>query len=206
MNSRRFEALACCLGCGSLQSSVCQVWCFSVLSYRWSSLCSELGLSWGRTPGTWLLCEKEMEEICSSLFGPGAISAHKVRSAFMNGPTERSAVLTVAALLARNVYHIGGTVAVPQKCRITQPGKLICVCVCVLTLTRTTNKHTRLSYFPSFMHKRQKKLISFLLISRIDWLYVDKLIAYWTYCLLVLLIAQEKSRSSCLCIRISPGW
>lgn len=66
-----------------------------------------------------------MEEICSSLFGPGAISAHKVRSVFINGPAERSAVLTVAALLARNVYHIGGTVAVPQKCRITQPGKFI---------------------------------------------------------------------------------
>ncbi|KAK2912384.1 hypothetical protein Q8A73_006497 [Channa argus] len=62
-----------------------------------------------------------MEEICSSLFGPGALSAHKVRSAFINASAEKSAVSTVAALLARNVYHIGGTVAVPQKCRITQP-------------------------------------------------------------------------------------
>ncbi|KAM7399194.1 hypothetical protein PAMP_018480 [Pampus punctatissimus] len=61
-----------------------------------------------------------MEEICSSVFGPTALSAHKVRSTFVYGPAEKSAVLTVANLLARNVYHIGGTVAVPQKCRLTQ--------------------------------------------------------------------------------------
>lgn len=92
------------------------------------SLCCELGLNWGGlqlAPDCFV--KKKMEEICSSLFGPGPISAHKVRSAFIDGPAERSAVLTVAALLARNVYHIGGTVAVPQKCRITQPGKFISV-------------------------------------------------------------------------------
>lgn len=37
--------------------------------------------------------------------------------------------MTVATLLARNVFHIGGTVAVPQKCRLTQIGKLNSVCV-----------------------------------------------------------------------------
>lgn len=78
-----------------------------------------------------------MEEICSSLFGPTALSAHKERSTFIYGPSEKSAVLTVATLLARNVYHIGGTVAVPQKCRLTQIGKLMCVWVhvCLDTIT-----------------------------------------------------------------------
>ncbi|XP_034459768.1 1-phosphatidylinositol 4,5-bisphosphate phosphodiesterase eta-1 isoform X2 [Hippoglossus hippoglossus] len=61
-----------------------------------------------------------MEEICSSLFGPAALSAHKVRTTFIAGPAEKYTVLTVATLLARNVFHIGGTVAVPQKCRLTQ--------------------------------------------------------------------------------------
>ncbi|XP_035478412.1 1-phosphatidylinositol 4,5-bisphosphate phosphodiesterase eta-1 isoform X3 [Scophthalmus maximus] len=60
-----------------------------------------------------------MEEICTSLFRP-ALSAHKVRSTFIRGPAEKYAVLTVATVLARNVYHIGGSVAVPQKCRLTQ--------------------------------------------------------------------------------------
>ncbi|XP_034723097.1 1-phosphatidylinositol 4,5-bisphosphate phosphodiesterase eta-1 isoform X2 [Etheostoma cragini] len=53
-------------------------------------------------------------------FDPKTSSAPKVRSAFFYGSAEKSAVLTVATLLARNVYHIGGTVAVPQKCRLTQ--------------------------------------------------------------------------------------
>lgn len=75
-----------------------------------------------------------MEEICSSRFGPTALSAHKVRSNLIYGPAEKSAVLTVAMLLARNVYHIGGTVAVPQKCRLTQIGKLMFGCVRVQTL------------------------------------------------------------------------
>lgn len=69
----------------------------------------------------------KMEEICSSLFGPTTLSVNKMRSPFICGQAKKSAVLTVATLLARNVYHIGGTVAVPQKCRLTQIGKLICV-------------------------------------------------------------------------------
>lgn len=81
------------------------------------------------TPTGTLFSAEKMEEICSSLFGPGALSAHKVQSTFICGPAEKSAVLTVATLLARNVYHIGGTVAVPQKCRLKQTGKLMsCVC------------------------------------------------------------------------------
>lgn len=88
-----------------------------------------------KTPTGSLFSAEEMEEISSSLFGPTALSAHKVRSTFIYGPAEKSAVLTVATLLARNVYHIGGTLAVPQKCRHTQYGKLmfvyVCVCVCV---------------------------------------------------------------------------
>ncbi|XP_074498385.1 1-phosphatidylinositol 4,5-bisphosphate phosphodiesterase eta-1 isoform X2 [Sebastes fasciatus] len=56
-----------------------------------------------------------MEEI-----GATESSAHKVRSTFIHGPAEKSAVITVATLLARNVFHIGGTLAVPQKCRLTQ--------------------------------------------------------------------------------------
>ncbi|XP_031729338.1 1-phosphatidylinositol 4,5-bisphosphate phosphodiesterase eta-1 isoform X2 [Anarrhichthys ocellatus] len=58
-----------------------------------------------------------MEEIS---FGPTALPANKVRSAFIYGPAEKSSALRVATLLARNVYHISGTVAVPQKCRLTQ--------------------------------------------------------------------------------------
>ncbi|XP_071396928.1 1-phosphatidylinositol 4,5-bisphosphate phosphodiesterase eta-1 isoform X1 [Centroberyx affinis] len=61
-----------------------------------------------------------MEEFCSSFFRPSALSGHKVRSTFIYGPTEKSAVLTVATLLAQNVYHVGGSVAVPQKCRLVQ--------------------------------------------------------------------------------------
>lgn len=69
---------------------------------------------------------EEMEEICS-LFGPTSLSAHKVQSTFIHGSAEKSAALTVASLLARHIYHIGGTVAVPQKCRLTQTGKLMSV-------------------------------------------------------------------------------
>lgn len=63
-----------------------------------------------------------MEERSSSLFGP---TAHKVQSNFIYAPAEKSAVLTVAMLLARNVYHVSGTVAVPQKCRLSQTGKFM---------------------------------------------------------------------------------
>lgn len=87
-----------------------------------------------RTPTGSLFSTEKMEEI--SLFGPTGLSAHKVRSTFIYGPAEKSAVLTVATLLARNVYHIGGTVAVPQKCRLTQIGKLMSVCVSLDTLTQ----------------------------------------------------------------------
>lgn len=76
---------------------------------------------------------EKMEEIG---FGPTALSAHKVRSTFIYGPAEKSAVLTVATLLARNVYHIGGTLAVPQKCRLTQIGKCVCVCVSLDSITQ----------------------------------------------------------------------
>lgn len=83
--------------------------------------------------GTSLMCKSKMEEICASIFGPTSLSSGRDRSNFICGPTEKSAVLTVATLLARNVFHIGGTVAVPQKCRLTQIGKLNCalVCMCV---------------------------------------------------------------------------
>ncbi|XP_077421472.1 1-phosphatidylinositol 4,5-bisphosphate phosphodiesterase eta-1 isoform X3 [Vanacampus margaritifer] len=57
-----------------------------------------------------------MEEIYSSLFGP---TAHKVPASLICGSAEKSAVLAVATLLARNVEHIGGTLAAPPKCRLT---------------------------------------------------------------------------------------
>lgn len=63
-----------------------------------------------------------MEETFS-LFGPVPLSSHKVRGNFMYSPREKSAVLTVATLLARTVFDVGGTVAVPHKCRLTQIGK-----------------------------------------------------------------------------------
>lgn len=40
----------------------------------------------------------------------------------MLGSVEKSAG---PSLLARNIYHIGGVVAVPQKCRFTLSGKEI---------------------------------------------------------------------------------
>ncbi|XP_020563868.1 1-phosphatidylinositol 4,5-bisphosphate phosphodiesterase eta-1 isoform X6 [Oryzias latipes] len=58
-----------------------------------------------------------MGEICSSFVGPSALSAHKVRSGFFYVSTEKP---TGTTLLARNIYFIGGTVAVPQKCRLAQ--------------------------------------------------------------------------------------
>lgn len=64
-----------------------------------------------------------MEEICSSLCGAGALSSHKVQTNYIYDPAEKSTVLTVATRLARNVFHIGCTVAVPQKCRLTQIGE-----------------------------------------------------------------------------------
>lgn len=76
-----------------------------------------------RTTTRSLLSAEKMEEIC---YDPNATSAQKVRS-FIYAPAEKSAVLTVATLLARNVYHIGGTLAVPQKCRLIQIGKSVCV-------------------------------------------------------------------------------
>lgn len=38
-------------------------------------------------------------------------------------PSEKSSVATVATLLAHNVYHVWGSVAIPQKCRIIQTGE-----------------------------------------------------------------------------------
>lgn len=63
-----------------------------------------------------------MGEICCSVFGPTALSTHKVRSTFIYLSAEKPAGATI---LARNIFHIGGTVAVPQKCRLTQIGKEI---------------------------------------------------------------------------------
>lgn len=88
------------------------------------------GIELRRTPTGSLFSAEKMEEICSSVLGPTALSAPKVRSNVVYGPAEKPAVLTGATLLARNVYHIGGTVAVPQKCRLTQIGKFMSVCVC----------------------------------------------------------------------------
>lgn len=36
---------------------------------------------------------------------------------------ERSAVASVASLLARRFYYVGGSVAVPQKCRLAYLGE-----------------------------------------------------------------------------------
>ncbi|TWW77087.1 1-phosphatidylinositol 4,5-bisphosphate phosphodiesterase eta-2 [Takifugu flavidus] len=47
----------------------------------------------------------------------------------MYSPREKSAVLTVATLLARTVFDVGGTVAVPHKCRLTQ---IVERCMCVM--------------------------------------------------------------------------
>lgn len=64
----------------------------------------------------------------SSVFGPIASSYQKVWFTLMLGSVERSAG---PSLLARNIYHIGGIVAVPQKCRFTLSGKEILKCLCV---------------------------------------------------------------------------
>ncbi|XP_054901318.1 1-phosphatidylinositol 4,5-bisphosphate phosphodiesterase eta-1 isoform X3 [Poeciliopsis prolifica] len=58
-----------------------------------------------------------MGEICSSLFSRAVLSKRKVRSTFFYGSVEKS---SGASLLACNIYHIGGTVAVPLKCRLSQ--------------------------------------------------------------------------------------
>ncbi|XP_077397329.1 1-phosphatidylinositol 4,5-bisphosphate phosphodiesterase eta-1 isoform X2 [Festucalex cinctus] len=57
-----------------------------------------------------------MEEMYFSLFGP---SAHKAAASLICGSAEKSAVLAVATLLARNVERIGGTLDAPPKCRLT---------------------------------------------------------------------------------------
>lgn len=64
----------------------------------------------------------EMEETCS-LFSAGPLCSRKVRGNLFYSPGEKSAVLTVTTLLACNVFDVGGTVAVPQKCRVTQIGE-----------------------------------------------------------------------------------
>lgn len=65
---------------------------------------------------------REMEETCP-LFGAVSLSSRKARGNFFYSPGEKSTVLTVTTLLACNVFDVGGTVAVPQKCRLTQIGK-----------------------------------------------------------------------------------
>ncbi|XP_037123569.1 1-phosphatidylinositol 4,5-bisphosphate phosphodiesterase eta-1 isoform X2 [Syngnathus acus] len=57
-----------------------------------------------------------MEEIYFSLFGP---SAYKGAASLIGGSVEKSAVLTVATLLARNVENVAGNLATPPKCRLT---------------------------------------------------------------------------------------
>lgn len=72
-----------------------------------------------------------MEETCP-LFDalPLSSRSRKVRGNFFYSPGEKSTVLTVTTLLAYNVFDVGGTVAVPQKCRLTQIGKSICAFLC----------------------------------------------------------------------------
>lgn len=41
--------------------------------------------------------------------------------------SERSAMANVASLLARRFYHVGGSMAVPQKCRLAYIGEKILV-------------------------------------------------------------------------------
>lgn len=67
-----------------------------------------------------VVLDGEMGEICSSLFSRAVLSKRKVRSTFFYGSPEKSAG---ASVLACNIYHIGGTVAVPHKYRLTQTGK-----------------------------------------------------------------------------------
>lgn len=65
--------------------------------------------------------EEKMGEICSSFFSRAVLSKRKVRSTLFYGSFEKS---SGASLLACNIYRIGGTVAVPHKCRLTQSGKV----------------------------------------------------------------------------------
>lgn len=101
---------------------------FLVYSHRWRCV----------TDTDWR--KSKMEEICASIFGPDSLSSHRERSNFICGPAEKSAVLTVATLLARNVFHIGGTVAVPQRCRLTQIGELNSVCFVFAFLSQEKGK------------------------------------------------------------------
>ncbi|XP_051933391.1 1-phosphatidylinositol 4,5-bisphosphate phosphodiesterase eta-1 isoform X3 [Hippocampus zosterae] len=57
-----------------------------------------------------------MEEIYLSIFG---LTAPKAPATLIQGSGEKSAVLAVATLLARNVEHVGGTLVAPPKCRLT---------------------------------------------------------------------------------------
>ncbi|XP_028320425.1 1-phosphatidylinositol 4,5-bisphosphate phosphodiesterase eta-1 isoform X5 [Gouania willdenowi] len=61
-----------------------------------------------------------MERLFPSIFGSMASSSHRVRSHTIYSPPEKSSACTVATLLAQNIYRIGGTLAVPQTCRIRQ--------------------------------------------------------------------------------------
>lgn len=128
-SSGSFGVLAYCLECGCslpdahLECLSSLIWEKArVFSYRWS----QGGLPLAPDFLFFFYFSERMEAICSSLFGP---TAHKVQSNFIYAPAEKSAVLTVAMLLARNVYHVSGTMAVPQKCRLTQTGKFMTVCV-----------------------------------------------------------------------------
>lgn len=136
---QEFWVFHCCLENCDLPSEAgleCVVCIFRGWSYRCDCvLHCGTELSW--TPaGSWFSAE-QMEEICSSLFGPRALSDHTGQSTFIHGPAGKSTGLTIGTLLARNVYHIGGTLVVPKKCRLTQIGKLICLCVSVCPNTVT---------------------------------------------------------------------
>lgn len=62
----------------------------------------------------------KMENVRSSVLSPNKLSGNnKMRSPYVcKANPGKASVLTVATLLARNVYHVGGTVAVPQKSRL----------------------------------------------------------------------------------------
>lgn len=63
----------------------------------------------------------EMEETFPFFGVP--LSSRKVRGTFFYKAEEKSTVLTITTLLVSNVFDVGGTVAIPQKCRLTQIGK-----------------------------------------------------------------------------------
>lgn len=66
-----------------------------------------------------------MEEIYFSLFG---LTARKAPATLIRGSGEKSAVLAVETLLARNVEHTGGMLVAPPKCRLTLIGEHVFVC------------------------------------------------------------------------------